>query len=298
MYWLYILIITIVIFIILYIFFIDYRIGFKNVKNNIVDVYSKGHLGDHIYIIYYFNSIKSYLENNGILINYYIFEEYHNQVKEFIQLKNITILNYKIKGLNVHNININYTYNYFYFAVENIIKKRKRIDFIVMYINYFNETSKKLKFNIKLEDFPINNDERLLIEYDRLNDKYKNIDILIINSIPRSGQYNLQINKWNKYIKKLNKYFKIVTTYKIGNILCTLDDNLSVFKIGALSIHSKVAIAINTGPTASLFNKYTLNNIKKIYLFDYFVTFGFTKIKHLNDINLITIDELKLLINL
>ena len=61
-----------------------------------------------------------------------------------------------------------------------------------------------------------------------------------------------------------NEKFKIVTTFKVNDVPCTLDDKLSIFKIGAISTHSKIIIAINTGPFTSILNIYTLNNIKKI----------------------------------
>lgn len=166
-----------------------------------------------------------------------------------------------------------------------------------MYISYFNEISDKLNIPIKFEKF-INIDNSFLIDYDMLDEKYKNIDILIINSLPRGGQFKLNISTWNKFINLLSNHFKIVTTLKVDNILCTWDDKLSVKKIGAISTHSKIIISINTGPTSCIFNSNTLNYAKKIYIFDNTVEFiTYPSIENVNFIDEIKIDELKEIIS-
>jgi hypothetical protein len=112
-------------------------------------------------------------------------------------------------------------------------------------------------------------DEDLLIRYEMLDEKYKNIDVLILNSEPLSGQYNYNKNEWDNYIILLNKKYKIATTTKVNdNILCTMDDNLTVKNIAAISTNVKVVIAINSGVVPGLLNYYTLTNIKKFYTFD------------------------------
>jgi hypothetical protein len=78
----------------------------------------------------------------------------------------------------------------------------KLIKFNEFYLKYFNEISPKLNFPIKITEFCYKNDN-LIIEYNKLNEKYKNIDILIINSIPLSYQYNFNITDWNNFIYKV-----------------------------------------------------------------------------------------------
>ena len=164
-----------------------------------------------------------------------------------------------------------------------------------MYNNYFNEVSNTLKIPIYINDF-LNTDKQLLKEYENLDDKFKNLDILIINSIPLGNQYIVDEKSWDNFILNLfNNNFKIATTKKVSNINCTLDKSLSIYQIGAISTHSKIIIAINTGPTSAIFNIFTLNYVKKIYLFDDKVTFSYSKIKHCNSLEDILINELKLL---
>ena len=122
-----------------------------------------------------------------------------------------------------------------------------------------------------------------------------------INNLPHYN--NNKINFIKKNISKiesdittnlldiinLNNNYKIVTTKKIENINCTLDDNLTVKDIAALSTNVKYIIAINTGVIVGLFNKYTLNNVEKVYIFDRLLHYSyknFYKINNLSDINI------------
>ena len=257
-----------------------------------INIYNTLHLGDHIYNTYYFNFIQDYIEKNKIKINYHIDSMYHDQVKEFITSKNIKILDLKYIGLNMSILNLSYNNNYFYHFIIDYINRSKLI-YDKFYLKLFNETSEKLGFPIKMNEFIYTN-EQLLIQYNKLDQKYKDIDILVINSIPRTSQIIVDINEWNEFINKLveNK-FKVVTTLKVPNITCTLDDNLSVFNIGAISTHAKIIIAINTGPTASIFNNYTLGYTKQIYIFDDRVTFTHEKVIHVDKLSDIKIDQLK-----
>jgi len=111
-------------------------------------------------------------------------------------------------------------------------------------------------------------DNDLLVRYDRLSEKYKNIDVLVVNSDALSTQYDCDETEWKNYIEILNEKYKIVTTKKVERINCTRDDNLTVKDISALSTKVKVIIAINTGVVPALLNTYTLSNVKKFYIFD------------------------------
>ena len=60
----------------------------------IISIYNKWHLGDHIFNIIFFNKISYFLENNDIIIHYYLKNSYIFQVKEFINTPNIILRNY------------------------------------------------------------------------------------------------------------------------------------------------------------------------------------------------------------
>ena len=228
-------------------------------KGKIIYTYNDWHLGDCVFTIIILNQTKRYLEDNNVHIYFYCNKSYINQLNEFIQTKHIQLHNYQIpigipnwigekhKQINYYNKG-NQKYNDFYVLYANQLYNEMNIPCVINTFEY--------------------EDNDLLIRYDNLNDKYKNLDYLIINSQPLSGQYNYNKNEWDDLIiTNLSKY-KIVTTLKVDNIICTLDDNLSIKDIAAISTHAKKIIAINTGPLVGCFNKYTLTNVEKVYVLD------------------------------
>ena len=224
--------------------------------------YTDGHLGDNIFNYILFYNIRDYLEENNIFIKYSAKTEYHYQIKEFNPSKNV-ILNeiYETKGfyLWIGNPVIEHNYNYYY--------NHSKYPFNMFIVYFFNTCLKNLNLSIQITSLKYS-DEDLLIRYNNLPEKYKNIDILIVNSTPCSGQYNFNEEDWNIYIDMMKDKYNLVTTKKVGDIKCTLDDNLTIKNIAALSTKVKVIIAINTGVLPGLLNNYTLTNVKKFYVFD------------------------------
>ena len=96
------------------------------------------------------------------------------------------------------------------------------LDYNVFYVNFFNIVLEKLQFKgVTIKNLEYRPPD-LLELYDKLNDKYKDIQILILNSQPLSNQYDYKKKQWDNYITNLNKVFKICTTTKIKNINCTM----------------------------------------------------------------------------
>ena len=128
-----------------------------------------------------------------------------------------------------------------------------------------------------------------------MKEKYKNIDILYINSVPKSGQFNYIKDNWNYLARILQKKYKIITTTKVDNINCTMDDNLFVKDIAAISTKAKIIIAVNSGVVPGLLNIYTLKNVKKVYIFDDNVFYSYPNFeskKKLCDISLLEISTI------
>jgi hypothetical protein len=267
-----------------------------NNSNYIINLYSNNHLGDCVYDSFYFNNIQNFIEEENIIINYFIKKEYHKQIREFILSNNIILHNYDKIGLNLSITNLNYWNNmYINSFIDNIFNYSKLI-YDKHYIKFYNETSSKLNIPIKMNNFIYRN-KNLITTYNNLDNKYKDIEILIINSLPLSGQYNFDKKTWDDIIINLDSKYKIVTTLNVNNnIQCTMSDNLSLFQIAAISIKSKLIIGINTGPMAGIFNEYTLNNCKKIYLLDNKVTYSYPIIDNIKDISKINFDEINNLI--
>ena len=235
-------------------------------SNSTIFLYNGLHLGDQIFTCIFFYNIKNYIEKNNINIIYYIHEQYIAQVKEFIISPNITLASYQETGINVWIGNTEIRNNYF----DNKNQNNGKVKLDIMLKEFFNNVADLLTIPTKMMDFSYT-DEDLIIRYNNLNDKYKNLDVLIINSDCFSGQINMNIpfiDNMNKTIKNLNKRYKISTTKKLDNINCTTDEGLTIKTIAAISINCKIVIAINTGPIVGLLNTYTLENVRKIFILD------------------------------
>lgn len=260
-----------ILLIIILVFLLFYRQAnveyFENAK--IINLYNEWHLGDCLYTMIYLNSIKDYVIQNNIIINFYINKDYIAQVSEFIQYDNIRLHELSNKPEDSINTWINYN--------DRIIK------WINNNRNKYNYKNNKMPYNIYLTEFftefgknnnlpelkeLIYDDKDLIVRNNGFNNDLKNIDILILNSIPQSGQYVYDKEKFDNFIYKLNNKYKVITSEYVDNVLCTRKYNLSVKDIAALSINVKYVIAVNSGPLAALFNVYTMKNVKKWYTFD------------------------------
>jgi hypothetical protein len=133
----------------------------------------------------------------------------------------------------------------------------------------FNTFLNNFQIPIHVDKFEYEDTRDLCFRYRKLvrkNKKYKKIDILVINSRPRSGQYPYDRNNWNDFLKKLSKKYNIATTEFVEkDILCLAD--LNVKDIASLALTVKKIITIDTGPSIPLYNKHILDNVENIYMF-------------------------------
>jgi hypothetical protein len=98
---------------------------------------------------------------------------------------------------------------------------------------------------------------------ERTDNKYMDIDFLINNGAPRSGQLNYNVSEWDSFIIELSKKYNVVTTQKVHNIKCTRDDNLPVKDIAAIALNAKNIIAIESGVISGLYNTYITDDSSK-----------------------------------
>ena len=250
-------------------------------------------LGDSVFNMIFFTIIKDFIIYNNITIYYYTKSQYITQLHEFINnYKNIILCSFDTKSPN--SIELWIDNDYFRYKITDIINlsKIKKINYNQYYKNFFNIVLKKLNINITIYKF-VYRDEDLLNRYNYISDKYKNFDILILNSIPLSGQYNYDKNTWDNYIIKLNNKFNILTTNKVEGVLCTYDDKLTIKDVASLSTKAKIVIAINSGVFPGLLNYYTLTTVKYVYIFDNAVFYSYPNFENKNCITDITFEELE-----
>jgi len=257
-------------------------------KKRVYHLYNPHHLGDNVFNFILFYNIKNYIENHNIIIYYYAKKEYIKQLSEFICSKNIILMSLENKPDNSIEIWINNKFINYFHGVPVIYNK--------YYINFFNIVLKKLYMNYRLTKF-FYEDANLLERFENLDNKFKNTDILILNSQPLSDQYSYDKPEWDRYILKINKIFKVVTTTKVEGVLCTYDKRLTIKDIAALSINVKIVIAINSGVVPGLLNYYTLTRVKHFYIFDDRCIYSYPNFENKKNINDITIEELKRYMN-
>lgn len=257
-------------------------------KNKVYHLHNSYHLGDNVFNFILFYLIKDYIEANNIKIFYYAKKEYHVQLKEFICSENVCLSCLDLKPPNSIELWIDDK------LFDNRHGNMKQpYCFNELYKNFFTEVLNKLKIPISLSRFYYE-DNDLLNRYNNIDDKYKNFGILILNSQPLSGQFKYNKRQWDNYIIHLNTQFNILTTTKVNNdILCTMDDNLTIKDIASLSTKAKVIIAINSGVLPGLLNIYTLKNVRHVYVFEDRSFYSYPNFENKKNITDISVDELK-----
>ena len=258
-------------------------------RNKIYHIHNLYGLGDSVFNMILFYNIKQHIEANNIRIFYYAKNEYLSQLREFKCSNNIFLAsidkapNFSIE-LWINNDFFEYTHSY----INSI---QSPVNYNIFYKNFFNIVLKKLNINFPISRF-IYYDDELISRYNKLPNKYKNIDIMILNSSPFSGQYKYNKSIWDNCIVNLNKHFKLMTTTKVFDLLSTYDDKLTIKDIASLSTKVKVVIAINSGVFPGLLNYYTLTSVKHFYIFDNRCYYSYPNFENKNCITDITIEEL------
>lgn len=125
-------------------------------------------------------------------------------------------------------------------------------------------------------------DEPFLLRiYDTLEPQYKNIDILILNTVGHSGQCN-DNKSLNNLTIYLSKRFNIVTADPIEGI--TSANTLSLQQIGAISTRAKYIISTCSGPQIPCHNKYTKDYVKKWFFITSGVHFRYPSIDYIHTV--------------
>jgi len=106
--------------------------------------------------------------------------------------------------------------------------------------------------------------------YAKLDPKFKDLDILIINAEPKSAQVVYHKALFEKMCLELSKKYKVAITSPIegdDTIPCTFKDKLMLQDIAAVSTHAKYIIGIHSGPVTACFTDATKKSVKKWILF-------------------------------
>ena len=236
--------------------------------NKIIYTKNGTHLGDCLYSMIFFKIIQDYIEQEEILFYFYCLKENLDQIRDFNTSSNVIVepINNINNDVFVHDLWIGssqHEFNYYIFldSVPDLNTNSNSLYYDVFFCKYYNYLLEKLGFQIKIDKF-IYNDPELLKRCNDISTKYlelKNIDFLINNSEPRSGQIDYDISEWNSFIIQLSKKYNIITTQKVSDIKCTRDYNLKAMDIAAISINIKNFICIESGIFACLYNTFIVD---------------------------------------
>ena len=238
------------------------------------------HLGDNVYHLDYLRKI---IDNNPeYYFTHYAREKYLNELQTQIigYENNIQLKSYE-QGIPSDSIHgwIN-TDNWFhgYYKPKALQIEGCPISYDKMYIEWYDLLEQK--YNLPN---PIKTSEDFKLNFKKLDtyDLEKIYDVLIINSIPQSNQYNYEEDLFKKLTYHLiDQGYNVITTKKIDNIECTLDYDYNLAQIAKISTKTPIIIAVHTGPLPLCLNKITLENCQFFHILDKDHSYSFNKITH------------------
>jgi hypothetical protein len=236
------------------------------------------HLGDNVYHLDY---LRKTIDNNPeYYFTHYAREKYLNELQTQINgyEDNIQLKSYEhgVPSDAIHGwIN---TDNWFhgYYRSRALQLEGCPIAYDKMYIEWYSLLEQKYGL-----PNPIKTSEDFKLKFKGLEDYdlEKEYNVLIINSIPQSGQYYYEEDLFKKLSYHLiNQGYDIITTRKIDNIECTLDYNYNLTQIAKISTKTPIIIAVHTGPLVLCLNKITLANCQFFHILDTTHSFSFNKL--------------------
>ena len=252
--------------------------------------YSWWHYGDNINNLKFFYNISKHLRKSGKTIHYYYNDKYiknRDELERYIDKDTMVLHTFDKKP--EHAIGI--------WLLDNHNGKKS----VRSYDEYYEEMYKRLLNYMGLNNLGIDTsfyqkEEYLLDIYERLPDKFKNVEILFINAEPQSVQFAYNKKRADAIAVDLSKYYRIVTTSPVNEqIPCTFTDGLKLQDIGAVSTHAKYIIGVNSGPLIPCLNYYAKQSVKKWIFVSHekFTQIPYRRIYNYNRLKEITISEIE-----
>ena len=227
---------------------------------NTFHFFNNFHYGDNILNLKFFYVNKDLLKERGIQIHYYYDNNYTKNINELERYIDSAVV-------HLHPLSEKPASAIELWMGKDINGLKHSDDFVKYYTAFY----KQLLGYLRLQDINIDTSlyqpENYLKEiYAKLDGKYHDLDVLIINAEPKSGQpYDKA--KMDDLCIKLSKKYRVATTTPVNNdILCTFNDGLKLQDIGAISTHAKNIVSVFSGPITACFNSETINTVKKWFV--------------------------------
>jgi hypothetical protein len=223
----------------------------------VISFYNEHHYGDNILNLKFLYNISSSLANRKI---HYYYQDKYNKQKELDRYVNKDI----VQLLPLASKPADAIHLWMGNNIGNVIST----DFERYYELLYKNILSSLSINAPIDTSLYQSEPYLEDIYKGLNPKFHDLDVLIINSHPQSGQ----LKTYDKVpidamcIRLQGKY-KIATTTPVNDAIpCTMRDGLFLQDIGAISTHAKYIIAVFSGPITACFNSSTKKNVKRWFI--------------------------------
>lgn len=211
--------------------------------------YCDYHLGDHLI---HLNFLRQLAQRNPE--KHFIHAaggQYLSQLREIVDdMQNISLIDLIKRPVNAINAWKN--------RLGNIHNHVLRNDWVAFYMYVFDGLARDMGF-----ENPLKRRADFLFNYPRLRKKkFDNVDFLVINSMPHSGQlHGINDEDFNRLVTLLlARGHSVITTSPILGVPCT--EPLTVAEIGALSLACKYIVGVATGPIWTTFNIWNTYSVK------------------------------------
>jgi hypothetical protein len=235
-------------------------------------LYNTYHLGDCLLTLIFIYHERAHLLANAKDVTFYCNPLYISQLKDFVEDWNVCV---KFMGLDAIPTNAIDTWMGHY---RSILYSRPYDVFLLYYFNKLAEKCGLPPITALFYD-----DAGLLERYKTLPETFKEVDILFINSEPKSGQFTYNQLEWDAFATQLVTCgYKVACTTPIQiapHIPCTISNGLSLKDIGSISTHAKCIIAVNSGPIIPCLNIFTICNVQSWFVFDATVSYAWPSIR-------------------
>ena len=208
-----------------------------------ISFFNEYHLGDNIHHLTFLRKLCALTADNFV---YYVNPNYLPELKlHIIGFENrITLKDIAERTPTAINAWIGEIY----------YQHPKKHEYDAFYIEWFNYLTKKIygkECNLTMvSDYHL---------YNRPTTKY---DILIVNSVPASGQFDPNLDKLNDIIRHLSFRYRVITTKKVEGIDCTLNWSMPIVDIGTIAANCEHIIALDTGPHSGCINQKAIKAVK------------------------------------
>ena len=231
-----------------------------------VEFYNEYHLGDNVFHLTFLRKLSRLVDDNFV---YYVNTNYLPELNKHLlgYMDRIELRSLEHRTPTAHNAWIGEIY----------YNHPNKFLYDKFYVDWFNYLTNKIygkSFNIDM-----------VSDYPMLASSSPRADILFINSVPNSNQFENDTSLLDDVIRKLNSRYRIITTKKVNGVECTLDHSMSLVNIGALASDSKNIIAVNTGPISTCLNKWTLQNVESWTIAAAGLSYSFDNVSHASNLS-------------